>query len=319
MSRNSEWAWVLEGEERAYEHFRLPFLLATTRLYQRIRNVQIRLLPPGELLPVEVSKYDQRTVLEALHNCIAHQDYARGGRIVVTERIDRLIFENEGAFYEGQPDEYVTGSKRPRRYRNPFLTQAMVELNMIDTIGSGIHHMHSQQAKRYLPLPDYDLTEPNAVRLTIHGGVVDLAYSQLLMQRTDLPLIDILALDRVQKRLPISPDATQRLRKAGLIEGRRPNLHVAAVVAAAAGTKAAYIRTRNQDDAHYMKLVTDFLDRFGHATRKDIDALLWGKLSEALSDPQKDDKISNLLTRMRRDGLIQNAGSRGLPSWIRPR
>ena len=311
--------WVLEGEERAYEHFRLPFLLATTRLYQRIRNVQIRLLPPGELLPVEVSKYDQRTVLEALHNCIAHQDYARGGRIVVTERIDRLIFENEGAFYEGQPDEYVTGSKRPRRYRNPFLTQAMVELNMIDTIGSGIHHMHSQQAKRYLPLPDYDLTEPNAVRLTIHGGVVDLAYSQLLMQRTDLPLIDILALDRVQKRLPISPDATQRLRKAGLIEGRRPNLHVAAVVAAAAGTKAAYIRTRNQDDAHYMKLVTDFLDRFGHATRKDIDALLWGKLSEALSDPQKDDKISNLLTRMRRDGLIQNAGSRGLPSWIRPR
>ena len=311
--------WVLEGQEQAYEHFRTPFLLTTTHLYQRIRNIQIRLLPPDQLVPVEVSKYDRRTVLEALHNCIAHQDYARGGRIVVIERIDRLIFENVGAFYEGQPDEYVTGSKRPKQYRNPFLTQAMAELNMIDTIGSGIHHMHSQQAKRYLPLPDYDLTESNAVRLTIHGGVVDLAYSQLLMQRTDLSLVDILALDRVQKRLPISPEASQRLRKAGLIEGRSPNLHVAAVVAEAADTKATYIRTRAQDDAHYIKLVTDYLDKFGRATRKDIDALLWEKLSDGLSDVQKHNKISNLLGAMRRAGTVENAGSRGLPSWIRAR
>lgn len=69
--------WSLEGPERAYEHFGLPFLLNTTRLYQRIRNIQLRILPQDELLPVEVSKYDQKIVLEALHNCIAHQDYSR--------------------------------------------------------------------------------------------------------------------------------------------------------------------------------------------------------------------------------------------------
>lgn len=56
-----------------------PFLLNTTRLYQRIRNIQLRILPQDELLPIEVSKYDQKIVLEALHNCIAHQDYARNG------------------------------------------------------------------------------------------------------------------------------------------------------------------------------------------------------------------------------------------------
>lgn len=37
--------WKLEGEERAYEHFSTPFLLTTTQLYQKIRNIQIRLLP----------------------------------------------------------------------------------------------------------------------------------------------------------------------------------------------------------------------------------------------------------------------------------
>lgn len=168
--------WKLEGQERAYEHFAPPFLLSTTRLYQRIRNIQLRLLPQDELLPIEVSKYDQKIVLEALHNCIAHQDYTRNGRVVVTELPDRLMFENEGCFFEGQPDEYIQGDKTPRRYRNPALAQAMVELNMIDTMGYGIHSIYAGQARRYFPLPDYDLTEPDAVKMTIYGGVVDSAY-----------------------------------------------------------------------------------------------------------------------------------------------
>src|SRR5690606_34006542 len=109
----------LEGQERAYEHFKPPFLLSTTQLYQRIRNIQLRILPQDELIPIEVSKYNQKIVLEALHNCIAHQDYARNGRVIVTEQPDRLIFENEGGFFEGQPDEYILGDKTPRRYRNP--------------------------------------------------------------------------------------------------------------------------------------------------------------------------------------------------------
>ncbi len=40
---------------------------------------------------------------------------------------------------EDRPEDYVTGEKTPRRYRNPFLAQAMAELNMIDTMGCGIH------------------------------------------------------------------------------------------------------------------------------------------------------------------------------------
>ncbi len=215
--------WKLEGLERAYEHFGPPFLLNTTRVYQRIRNIQLRLLPQNELLPVEVSKYDQKIVLEALHNCIAHQDYARNGRVLVTELPDRLVFENEGTFFEGLPEEYVQGHKTPRRYRNPFLASAMAELNMIDTMGYGIHEIYKGQARRYFPMPDYDLSEAGAVKMTIYGGVVDPAYSRLLIQKTDLPLVDVLALDRVQKKLPIPVEGVPRLRRAGLIEGRKPD------------------------------------------------------------------------------------------------
>jgi ATP-dependent DNA helicase RecG len=308
--------WSLVGPERAYEHFGPPFLLNTTQLYQRIRNIQLRILPQDELLPVEVPKYDQSIVLEALHNCIAHQDYARHGRVVVTEQPDKLVFENEGGFFEGQPDDYIQNTRPPRRYRNPFLAQAMAELNMIDTMGYGIHDMYRGQARRYFPLPDYDLGEPGAVRMTIYGGVVDLAYSRLLIQQTDLPLTDVLALDRVQKKLPIPDEAAARLRKGGLIEGRKPNYFVSAEVATATDSKVDYIRTRPQDDAFYAKLLTDYLEKFGEASRAEINKLLLDKLSEALDDRQKYNKVSNLLTKLRRRGVIRNAGIDSAPRWV---
>lgn len=312
----AQMTWKLEGPERAYEHFGLPFLLNSSGLYQKIRNIQIRILPEDQLLAIELAKYDQKIVLEALHNCIAHQDYSRNGRIIVTEFPDRLVLENDGSFFEGLPADYIAGTKTPRRYRNPFLAQAMAELNMIDTMGYGIYEMHLGQARRFFPMPDYDLSEPQAVRMTIHGRVVDPAYSRLLIQKTDLALVDILALDRVQKRLPLDAAMVKHLRKAGLIEGKRPNLYVSATVAKATASKADYIRTRGQDDAFYKQMIIDLLTQFGSATRKDIDQLLSNKLSDALDDAQKETKIGRLLTSLRRAERIKNDGSRKAPVWV---
>jgi len=311
----AQMTWRLEGPERAYEHFGPPFLLASTALYQRIRNIQIRILPDGQLLPVELAKYDQAIVLEALHNCVAHQDYRRNGRIVVTERPDRLIFENEGAFFDGAPEDYLTGQRTPRRYRNPFLAQAMVALNLIDTLGYGIHRMMEGQRQRFFPLPDYDIGWPDTVRMTLPGAILDAAYSRLLIQKTELPLEDVVALDRVQKRLPLDDKTAARLKRAKLIEGRKPNFHVSAAVAETTQAKAAYIKTRSLDDVYYRKLLTDYLAKFEQATRADINDLLESKISDALNPKQKATKISYLLTRMRQDGLVINVGSKKVPIW----
>lgn len=312
----AEITWNLKGEEQAYEHFYPPFLLASSAIFARIRNVQIRILPQDQLLAHEVSKYDQAVVLEALHNCIAHQDYAGNARIVVTEYGDRLVFENEGGFVDGDPTDYATGAKSvPRRYRNAWLVQAMAELNMIDQMGYGIQRIYERQRQRFFPLPDYDLDDANMVRLTIHGRVVDPAYSRLLMQQTGLDLVDVLALDRVQKKLPITDDAIRHLRRGNLIEGRKPNFHVSAQVAAATATMADYVRTRGQDDEFYAKLLTDYLSGAGTASRKVVDDLLLSKLSDALTPEQKFKKVANLLTKLRRQGRIVNTGPRAAPQW----
>lgn len=138
---------------------------------------------------------------------------------------------------------------------------------------------------------------------------------RVLIQNTDLNFEDVLSLDRVQKRLPLDDETVLHLKRAKLIEGRKPNFHVSAAVASAAETKAAYIKTRALDDGYYRKLVTEYLEKFGHASRTDIDGLLRDKLSDALDEKQKATKIGNLLTSMRKAGMIQNVGGRGLPRW----
>lgn len=307
--------WKLVGLEKAYQHFGPPFLLNTSRLYQQIRNIQLRILPKDELLAIEVSKYDQKIVLEALHNCLAHQDYRLSSRVVVTEHPDTLTFESDGDFYDGEPMQYLHGQRTPRRYRNPFLTQAMVELNMIDTMGYGIHEMNIGQARRYFPLPDFDLFDPKSVKLTLHGKVVDPAYSRLLIERSTLPLEDIFALDRVQKKLPIPDDIIQRLKKQKLIEGRKPNFHVSAQVASVSKQQADYIKNKGLNDDYYKTLIIDYLKQFQSASRDDITQLLDDKLGAILDEEQKTNKVSNLLTALRRAGTIANKASKRAPRW----
>lgn len=175
--------------------------------------------------------------------------------------------------------------------------------------------MVQDQMRRFLPLPDYDLSDPGEVKLTIHGAVIDESYSQLLMVRTDLPIEDVLALDRVQKKLPIRAEAVAHLRKAKLIEGRKPHLRIAEAIAGATDRLADYVRTRPQTDAHYAALVVDFLQRNGSASRADVDAVLVSLLPEMLTAQQKRNKVANLLSKLRAEGTIRNAGTRSHPRW----
>lgn len=305
----AELSWKLEGEERAYEHFHPPFLLETSRLYQRIRNLRLTLLPVDQLIPIEVSKYDQRIVLEALHNCIAHQDWSACERIVVIERAGELEFSNAGGFFDGSPDDYVLGNRTPRRYRNRLLAEAMVTLRMMDTMGFGIRVvMFKGQADRYLPLPDFDLRDPTHVYLRLPGRFIDENYSRALLAVGDFGIDEILALDRIQKHLPVEDGALRRLRQRGLVEGRKPALHISAKVAAAADRKSDYIHARRQDDAHYKHLILDYLKHFGAASRDDLRRLLHSKLPDVLTDAQKESKVHNLLSALKREGKIVRGG-----------
>ncbi|HQR42054.1 MAG TPA: ATP-binding protein, partial [Gemmatales bacterium] len=149
-------SWILkdkDGLERDYQHFQIPLLLAADPLLAKIRNLTCRVLPWGTLFPTEILQYDPWVLRETLHNAIAHQDYANGGRINVVEFEDRLVVVNRGSFLPGNVEDVIRRDAPFSVYRNAYLAQAMVGLQMIDTIGSGIKRIFQAQKKRSFPLP----------------------------------------------------------------------------------------------------------------------------------------------------------------------
>lgn len=311
-------SWVLrddKGIEKDYQHFGPPLILAVDQVFAKIRNLTYRYLPDATLFPTEITQYDPWVIRETLHNCIAHEDYAQGGRINVVETPTSLLFTNVGEFIPGSVEEVIVRDAPPDVYPNRFLAEAMVSLNMIDTIGSGIKRMFTTQQRRNFPMPDYDLSEPDRVKVRIIGQVIDERYTRLLRAMPDLELLDVIALDKVQKGKQISEDEFRSLKAKKLIEGRRPNLFVSAEIAAATETKAEYIKKRAFDKDHYKAMVIAYLNQFGEAKRDDIDRLLLDKLSDALSDDQKENFVTNLLQEMRKDGTIRTEGQKRWAVW----
>ena len=304
--------WVLRDHAAqivTHQHFGLPFLVALDSLVARIRIIDVPLLPPGQLAPLNVPNYDNWVLREALHNCVAHQDYDRGGRVQVTESPDALTFFNLGAFLPGSVDKVLRGQQPELRYRNACLANAMVELDLIETINSGLPKMYQVQRKRFFPLPDFELAQdPPSVGVTIHGKVIELNYVHALMLDTSVTLEQAIQLDRVQKGLPIDTAWAKTLRTRGLVEGRVGRLTVSAAVAATTGHEVEYVDDSSLDGQHFKALVRKLLAT-GPQPRAKIDALLMRKLPGTLhSDAARKDYIRRLLQEMREARQIGNVG-----------
>ena len=71
------------------------------------------------------------------------------------------------------------------------------------------------------------------------------------------------------------------------------------------GLKTSYIKNKSFDDDYFKKLIIDYITNFGKATRQEITTLLENKLSESLSKQQKFDKITNLLSSLKKKGIIK--------------
>jgi ATP-dependent DNA helicase RecG len=316
-------SWILRDDQDrmiSSQHFGMPLLLATDALFRRVRNVPIEYMPDGNLFPVPIPQYDAWVIREALHNCIAHQDYRRGGKINVVEYPDKLIFSNLGSFIPQSVEWMLENQSPPEHYRNQWLIDGMIRMRMIDQAGSGIRRMYETQRERYFPLPDYEIGqhigEHPRVMVALSGKILDSNYTQLLMRRADLKLRQVFLLDKVQKGLSISGNEARALREDKLIEGRAPNYYISAKVAEWTDQKARYIHNRAFDDEHYRKMIIEYLRQYKQASRQELDELLLPKLSDVLTFKQKRDKIRNLLQALRREGHLQNLGGRQSSLWV---
>lgn len=311
--------WILkdrDGIERDYEIFHCPLILSIDKAASKIRNLKYRYINPihQSLFPDEVDTYEPYVIREALNNAVAHQDYTISGQITLVEFEDKIVFSNRGSFIPGNIENVLKSDSPEENYRNEFLASAMVNLKMVDTIGSGIKKMYTKQRERLFPLPVFDLT-PDRVTLTITGKIIDINYSNLLARNPQLSLYDIELLNRIQFGKKPSKEVVAYLRGKGLIEGRMPNVYISKGLATVIDKKADYSKHKGLDEKKYISLIEDALKDHGQLSRIEITDILWDVLPNILDDEQKKNKVDNLLRKLKKQGIITNTGKSPNAKW----
>lgn len=130
-------------------------------------------------------------------------------------------------------------------------------------------------------------------------------YSLMLLANQDMSLTDAVLLDQVQKGNPINDNAIKKLRKEGLIEGRKPHLYVSKQVAKATNTQVEYTLKKGFNDAECQEWIIKALKDHKVLSRKQINELLWNKLPVDFTDTQRINKIGNLIMKLKRQGIIK--------------
>lgn len=311
--------WTLyngNGTVKAYEHFDMPLLLAVDKVYSKIRNEKYRYIAGQQtLFPDETYQYEADVVKEVLNNCIAHSNYQLRGKINLEEFEDRLVFINEGNFIPETVEKTLEEGYKPPYYRNTFLCKAMVNLYMIDTNSMGIPMMYQIQKEKCFPLPTYDLSDPNRVKVSLYGKILDKNYTQLLHENSDLDLSTVFLLDKVQKKEVISKESFAQLKKQKLVEGRYPNIYVSYKVANIVGQQTEYVKNKGLKNDVCKQIIINALDTMGEASAGELKEVLSGSLSAVLNDKQQSRKVSNILQAMKREGIADVDGVGHAARW----
>lgn len=88
------------------------------------------------------------------------------------------------------------------------------------------------------------MSDPNRVKVSLYGKILDKNYTQLLHANADLDLSTVFLLDKVQKKEVISKESFAQLKKRKLVEGRYPNIYVSYKVANIVGQQTEYVRNK---------------------------------------------------------------------------
>lgn len=312
--------WKLYDEFNVvdYEHFGIPFIINVEKLKSKIRNLRYRyMVNDNSLFPNEVDQYDNYILRELINNCIVHQDYRLHGNVNVMEYKDKLIITNEGNFIPETIENVLKDGFSSPYYRNQFLANAMVNLNMIDTVGSGIKRVYDIQKKKFFPLPDYDLSKPSRVKVTLYGKVIDEKYSKILFEKTNLDIDKVMLLDRVQKGFEITKEQSDYLRKDNLIEGRYPYIYISSDIAKITNKEKDYIDNKGLNNTYYKDYILTYIEKFGKATREDINNLIYPKLPINMSDKNKNNRVRYIISQLKKENKIENQGSLTKSSWVK--
>jgi len=195
----------------------------------------------------------------------------------------------------------------------------MIRLNMIDAIGSGVKRVFERQRKRFFPMPTYSFWD-NRVSVELFGKILDLRYGKLLAKNSDLSLLEIIALDKVQKGKikEIEKSGVDLLKRKWLVEWRYPNIYLSESVSVKIWMESNYLKNKWMKDDYYREKICERIQmgKQSGVTKPQIRELVQDMLPDSLAPSQKENKLTNLIQDLRKQWRIKLLSGGKYTKWI---
>lgn len=203
----------VSGPAQHREEFRQGFFSFYDKLWELInRRNDIQHFQNGIFVD-DIPTFEERSIREALLNAISHRHYQYGGSVFVRQYPRKLIIESPGGFLPDVTVENILDRQSPRNRR---LADIFSKCGLVERSGQGMNLIFESSIKQSKPLPDFNGTDKDRVRLTLDGAIQDPMFLVMMQKigREQLELFsteDFLVLNAIHQEKPIGKSLKTRL------------------------------------------------------------------------------------------------------------
>jgi ATP-dependent DNA helicase RecG len=206
------------GPAQQREEFRVGFFSCYDRLWELINLRNDKQHYQEGFFVFDIPIFNERVVRESILNAVSHRNYQLGGSVFIKQYRDRLVVESPGGFPTGVTLDNLLDRQSPRNRR---IAEMLALCGLVERSGQGMNLIYELSIKEAKPLPDFQGTDDNFVRIALNGLVLDkkmltlinrIGNERLEAMATD----DFLAIDALYHEQPLSD--TLRLRMKHLID-----------------------------------------------------------------------------------------------------
>ncbi len=156
------------GPAQQREEFRMGFFSYYESLWNLINLRNDKQHFQDGLFVWDILTFNERAVREAILNAVSHRDYRLAGSVFVRQYPRRLEIVSPGGFPPGITPENILWEQSPRNRR---IAETFSRCGLVERSGQGMNLIFESSIRESKPKPDFSLSDPYHVWLTLRGEV----------------------------------------------------------------------------------------------------------------------------------------------------
>jgi ATP-dependent DNA helicase RecG len=302
------------GPAQQRDEFRTGFFACYNRLWELINLRNDKQHYQEGFFIFDIPTFNERVVREALLNAVSHRNYQLSGSVFVRQYRDKLVIDSPGGFPAGVTLENILDRQSPRNRR---IAEILSLCGLVERSGQGMNLIYELSIKEAKPLPDFQGTDSEHVRITLNGLNINHKMLSLINRIGNekleaLSTDDFLIINSLFHEKKLSENLQSRLKRLidiGIVEhvGRKKYI-LARGLYKAAGKSGTHTRLTGLDRDTNKALILKHLRGSGEngAPLKELHDVLPG---------HNRGQLQVLLRELRNDGEIYCKGVTSAAKW----